>query len=152
MVRGQAQELEKLLRDAIQDTKGLRGASLEVMGDEFPAFLTELRQQFCREEDELFPQLRELAALNEPESEASDVFGAVITSVHHEHEAAYETCRRLNARGRELSSASEPASPLEHFCAKLQTFTSKLQQHIQVEETLLIPKARRLQEALQERI
>lgn len=140
------------MTEKVARVHGAENPEVVSIADLFKEIALELEQHMVKEERILFPFVKEME--NDERSGQSlgfPMFGTVrnpIRLMEQEHDNAGSIMRRI----RELSN---DYTPPEHACntyqvayAKLEEFEDDLHQHIHLENNILFPKARELEERL----
>lgn len=115
----------------------------------FDVLAEELEQHMAKEEDKLFPYIRQLAVADKQETAAAPPpFGTVqnpIRMMVHEHDQAGATMREIRRLSDGFTPPQEACTTYCVMYAKLQEFEEDLHQHVHLENNILFPKAAALE-------
>lgn len=108
----------------------------------FDALLSELLAHMQKEEKVLFPMIRKMAVLEESHmdtTELADVITHPIAVMEAEHDAAGDYLHRIHALTNGFTIPADACTTFRICLQELQTFESKMFEHVHLENNLLFP-------------
>lgn len=123
----------------IADVHGAHHAELIQIATLFAQINTELLQHLRKEEEVLFPAIKEV--LRSGSAEAKAVVISEISRMKDEHEFAGGAMDRINVMSRNYSVPADGCSTYEVTYKLLEQFEDDLHVHVHLENNILYPKA-----------
>lgn len=121
----------------------------------FAEIIVELRQHMLKEENILFPYIKQLvSARNSGSVPEPPPFGSVQNPIHMmemEHDHAGDILKRIRKLSRDFTLPEDACNTFRVTYAKLAEFEADLLQHIHLENNILFPKAVALEAQLLKR-
>lgn len=112
----------------------------------------ELDEHTQKEEDILFPYIKELSSAQQNEAPAGQpAFGTVqnpIRVMEHEHDHAGALMRRIRTLSDDFTPPAEACNTYRALFAKLEEFEEDLHRHVHLENNILFPAALTLEQAV----
>ena len=104
----------------------------------------EMMAHLQKEEDELFPQIKELVR----ESKTGFVKEAIVEALEDEHDNAGEIMAQIEALTNRFNPPSNACSSYRVLFQNLEGFQKDLHKHVHLENNILFPKALRMEQIL----
>lgn len=146
-------ELERLPRlfEKVSNAHGDRHPELLEIEKQFESLKAELEPHIWKEEQVLFPYIRNLAeARRNGQGSPPSCFGTInnpVGMMRVEHEAAGEALETLRKTAGDYQLPRDACISYQALYQALETFEADLHQHIHLENNVLFPRAVELEEA-----
>lgn len=129
----------------IAKVHGERHPELKEISYFFAALSEELENHMQKEEQVIFPYIKNLVYAQSNKSKLPDaVFDAIrkpILALEHEHESAGEMMQHLRELSNQYTPPEDACNTYRVAFAKLKEFEDMLFQHVHIENNILFPKA-----------
>lgn len=138
------QKVAKVHGDAAPEVREIASLFMEVMN--------ELNHHMMKEENVLFPYIRQLAITKQTgETLSTSPFGNIqnpVRVMEHEHDMAGNIFKKIQSLSNNYTPPEWACNSYKYAYAKLEEFEKDLHQHIHLENNILFPKAIKLEEEL----
>ena len=137
----------------LNEVHGTRHPELAGVIAHFARLRAELEQHMMKEEQVLFPYVRELAASEPVDRRLASPFGTIenpIRMMQREHREAADELEAIKALTRGFVPPSDGCVTYSVCMAELQRFEQDLHRHVHLENNVLFPKAVALESGRQE--
>ncbi|MBI4930362.1 MAG: iron-sulfur cluster repair di-iron protein [Bacteroidetes bacterium] len=117
----------------------------------FVKVIDDLNQHMLKEENILFPYIKQLSESKKSGKAVAPTFGTVknpIRMMEHEHDVVGELLGKIREVTGNYSIPADACNSFRYAYEKLQEFEEDLHQHIHLENNILFPKAIQLEEEL----
>ena len=146
---------EILAEELLPELQRLMGQALDAQGEEFPSVLrvldteldsleSQMADHVLTEERRLFPHIRSLFGGGASDGEE------ILADLRHEHENAAEILGRMRRVTGDYVIPNNDMEPIHRHYRALDAFEKKVREHIEVEEDVLIYRARKLKRRSQQ--
>ncbi len=129
----------------IKEQNGFNNSVFPEITKCFSVIYKDLKQHMLKEEQILFPYIKQLVSLKEAGSKSEKpYFGKIdnpINMMESEHKAALEEYERMTELTNDFSKDEKSGLPFSRLLMNLKSFGRDLQLHIHLENNLLFPKA-----------
>jgi regulator of cell morphogenesis and NO signaling len=135
----------------LTEVHGARHPELSRVAAYFDQIVGDLSQHMMKEEQVLFPYVRELAERDESCGRAQSPFGTVanpIRMMEREHQEVGDAMRIIRELTRGYKAPEDGCTTYEIGMAELQEFERDLHRHVHLENNVLFPAALRIEERL----
>lgn len=133
---------------------GDRHPELITIAETFVKLINELNCHMMKEENVLFPYVKELVNAKKSGDTPEPAFGSVknpVAMMEHEHVIAGDLMRKINELTNNYNPPADACNSYRVAFAKLKEFEDDLHQHIHLENNILFPAATKLEEELMSR-
>lgn len=136
----------------VSDAHGKRHPEIAEISKIFSVIYKDLKQHLIKEEQILFPYIKQLVALKITGCEAeAPYFGTIknpVKMMETEHESASESFTLIRDLSDNYKLPDDSCQTFRVFYEELQEFEKDLQKHIHLENNLLFPKSIALEEEM----
>jgi regulator of cell morphogenesis and NO signaling len=144
VLRKEIPRLQELLHAADAAEGARYGGVFRALNEELARLWFEVEQHLKKEEDVLFPFIREL----ERNGTGSGAHISDLEGLRHEHENACDRLSRIRRLTGNYGLPAESGRPMRELYMGLSTLEDALRRHIELEDGILIPRAMVLAEKL----
>lgn len=133
------------LSQKISDEYGEKYSELKAIARIFAVVYKDLKQHMLKEEQILFPYIKQLVSLNIAGNKSEKpYFGMIdnpISMMESDHKNALDEYDNLKKLTNNFTTPEESNEPLKNFLKKLRDFGKDLHIHIHLENNILFPKS-----------
>lgn len=130
--------------EKVSRVHGDRDPELNEIRDLVYILQKEMMAHLQKEEDDLFPQIKELVR----DSKTGGVKGAIVEALEDEHDNAGEIMAKIEALTNGFTPPSSACSSYRVLFQNLEGFQKDLHKHVHLENNILFPKALRMEQLL----
>lgn len=146
-LRRQMPLIERDIDEALNDPDGLETQLLEIR-DLFHAVSGELFQHLIREEQVIFPLIRQLEYAQRRPEQYSGGLTVSIRDLEHEHESFHHDMQRVRELTNNYQSPQHAGDAIHRLFRRLGDLDHDMHEHTRLEDEVLIPRAAEIRRQL----
>jgi regulator of cell morphogenesis and NO signaling len=139
--------IERDIDEALNDPDGLENELLEIR-DLYHAVSGEIFQHLIREEQVIFPLIRQLEYAQRRPEHYSGGLSVSIRDLEHEHESFTQEMHRVRELTNNYHAPARAGEPIQRLFRRLADLERDMVEHTRLEDDVLIPRATEIRSSL----